>query len=251
MAVDKFPPAVLHMINENKDEFMKGLEEEPELFEETLKENNNFSIDYLRYRAFEKFIYHYKRMTFFIDKKTRPGVQAYELGGLSRSALDILEPLPPPDQFSTTEISGHRIFFIDDFDQQKEKFHFLFDGTKFIEDIVSRLDSDIEFETVKGEIIYKSYRSGKGFEAISSDATASLNRSLNFLVDAVYTLYESPNRITGSPFDPEKSLSLDRFRKKSVIKSQEVQAPAKPEAPVIPTVEMENKNGEDKDSSKE
>ncbi|MFA6451230.1 MAG: hypothetical protein WCX65_17275, partial [bacterium] len=190
-AVKYFPAPIQDIISPNKKAYLEGIRTEQELYEKILDENKTFSVELLRVRGFERYVYHLQRLKFFFDKKSNPAAVANEIGMFTRSALDLMEPFPSGDSFRPLEIEGHRIFFINDFETFYKNFHFMYDGSQLIKDLPKRLDNDLALANSKGLLIYNSYRKGTGFEAIEDDAQAVLNRTLNLLTDQLYTMYQS------------------------------------------------------------
>lgn len=245
-AANYFPPAIRDIIKANKDAYIKGVNAEEELYEKVLKEIKGFSVDLLRYRGTEQFIYHIRRLSFMFDKKSNAAAQAYELGMLTRTAADLLEPFPAEEEFAPLETAADRIFFISDFEKNQDKFRFMYDGATIIGDIAQRADKDIENATLMGGVIYRAYRKGTGYKSIEGDAQAAMNRAINFLTDTVYTLYQNRNNMHGAPFDPAQILRLDRFHKKSGSKEMEIPGPKPPDPPKTPDKpETEKKNGKE------
>jgi hypothetical protein len=246
MAADYFPPAIRDMIKANEKTYIKGVEAEQELFEKVLKEKSGFSVNLLRYRGTEQYIYHVQRLSFMFDKKSNAAGKVFELGMLARSASDLLEPLPSQEEFQPEETEANRIFFISDFEKHLNKYRFMYDGPTPIGDIAQRADKDIENATLIGGVIYRAYRKGTGYKSIDGDAQAAMNRAINFLTDTVYTLYQNRNNMHGAPFDPARILRLDRFHTNDDQQDMKIPGPKPPAPPKIPgKPETEKKNGKE------
>lgn len=249
-AVDYFPPAIRDMINKNKAAYLEGVETEPELYDKILDEKKDLSVELLRVRGFERYVYHLQRIKFFFDKKSDPSAQAAEIGALARLTTDLLEPFPSQDKFSPIQIAGHRVFFVNDFETYIKDFHFIYDGSQLIRDLPARLDKDLSLSTGNGEVIYTAYKKGTGFRMIESEAHAVLNRSLNLLADQVYSMQES--RIGhAAPFDPSQYLGLSKFHKQSGIKEKKIpgpKAPTAPSSPLTPEKAKKNEKSENENS---
>jgi hypothetical protein len=250
IAVDYFPPAIRDLIKNNRSAFIEGIRAEKELIEQVRSEKADFSVDLLRSDGFERYVYHLQRIKFFFDKKSNSAAQVNELGMFARSALDLLEPFPAGNDFRPLEIEGHRVFFLQDFEDNFKRFDFMFDGSQYIKDLPGRLDKDLEFESTKGGLIYNAYRKGLGFRAIESDADAALNRAINLLIDQMFTMYQSRAGGGAPPFDPASFLGLDRYKKKSAIKEKQIPGPKPPTAPTTPTT-PEIKKGNEKNGENE
>ncbi len=232
-AVDYFPPAIRDMINRNNAAYLEGVDSEPELYDKVLDEKKDFSVELLRVRGFERYIYHLQRIKFFFDKKSDPSAQAAEIGALARLTVDLLEPFPSEDKFSPIQIAGHRVFFMNDFEAYIKNFHFMYDGSRLIKDLPARLDKDLSLSKGNGVLIYTAYKKGTGFRMIESEAHAVLNRALSLLTDQVYSMQES--RIGhAAPFDPSQYLGLSKFHKQSGVKEMKIPGPKAPTAPSSP-----------------
>jgi hypothetical protein len=252
LAVDYFPPAIRDMINANKKAYLEGVSTEPELYDKVLDEKSDFSVELLRVRGFERYVYHLQRLKFFFDKKSNPAAVVNELGMFARSAQDLMEPFPADNSFRQLEIAGDRVFFINDFDTYFKNFHFMYDGSQLIKDLPKRIDTDLDLSGTKGLLIYKGYKKGIGYRAIEGDAQAVMNRTLNLLVDQLYTMYESRKGGQQPPFEPSQYLGLDRYRKKGSIKEMKIKGPKAPDAPGGPkSPEIKKKNDNQTDDTAE
>jgi hypothetical protein len=249
MAADYMPAPIGDMIDANRKAFLEGVRTEPELYDKVLDEKPEFSVELLRVRGFERYVYHLQRLKFFFDSKSNPVAVVGELGMFCRNAMDLMEPYPAGDSFRPLEIAGHRIFFDNDFEAFFKDFHFMYDGSQLIKDLSKRLDTDLDFSSTKGLLIYNGYKKGIGFKAIESDADAVMNRTLNLLTDQIYTMYTARKGGQAPPFDPAQYLGLDKYRKKSSIKEMKIPGPKPPAGPNSPNTPGKTKKNENEDET--
>jgi len=247
-SADILPAETRLIVRTNREAYMKGVSDQRELFELVAEDRKEAATpELVIQKGIELFIYHVQRLNFFFDKKSEERAIAYELGRMARVAADLLEPLPPEEDFGTLEIAGHRIFFLDDAEQGIKNFKYVYAAREPIRSFPVRLDKELGISRQKGSIIYKAYREGRPYEEVEDHALVMMNRAINLLADTVYTLQKNRGRQTGSPFDPAEALGLDRWRREPGDESRKVApppAPRPPDAPVAPDIPEEEEPDE-------
>jgi len=239
-AAGYFPQAIKKIVAANMKEYLEGVRNEPELFDSVLGEKKDFSRDYFRYSGISKYMDHFKRIAYMMSRKTDPKVLAFEIGQFTRNITDLMEPIPSDSNFPPLETAGNRVFFMSDFDAASKRFDFMFNGDTYIDNIPSRINTDIDFSNIKAEIIYSSYKNGQVFKNIDSDAQSVMNRALNLATDTIYTIYMKRNSKDEIDFKPEQFLKLGRFHKNSG-NEKSIPGPKAPKTPTPPSIQEKKK----------
>lgn len=225
-------PALRDFLAENKRDFLKGVTDEKELFERALEQKGDFSVEYLHNAGIERFYYNYKRVQFLVERKAGDRTAAYEAGKLLRSASDLLEPLPESDDFRFVEISSNRIFFLDDVEQNIDRYRYFYARRRLIESFPGRIGDEIKNISKTADVIYDAYSEGTPYGNVERQAHETINRTINFCADTLYTLYEMKNRPGGRPFNPSAALGLEKYRRGGSNDAFDIETP---EAPVVPS----------------
>lgn len=243
--IQLFPPEISGPIKNNKAAYLEGLRDEKELFDRVIEESDSATTTLIQQRGMERAFSLLNRLDFFIDKRSDPKTVAYETGRLVRVVSDLFEPLPADGKFKTIELSGYRLFFLNDVEEAIKKFKYVFAGRRIIMTYPGRLAEELEVSHKKGALIYGAYKGGNPYKLIEDDAHVMINRALNFLADAMNTQIINRGTMDGAPFDPALYLQLDRFKHGEESGSgPEVEAPAKPTAPSAPEVKKPEKEND-------
>ncbi|MEW6202305.1 MAG: hypothetical protein AB1546_10035 [bacterium] len=213
--------------------YLLGLKETDEIFPG--EEEGEYQAGKFERRGVELIIAAVKQLDVLIRRKAPAAQVAYQMGRLDRTFEDYLEPLPGADsKLSSTEITGTRIFFEDDFSERTEKLDFLFDGYDNIKYLPTVLAEAMEKNRGSGRIIYDSYHTGEGYGAVGDEAEAAVNRTLNLIVDFYYTVDRGRTRL-GKKMNLSEILGLDRFRLGADrTEKMEIKKPDDPSAPLPP-----------------
>lgn len=224
------------LFKSRKDSFLKGGRDEPDLFKDVSENSKKFSISALREIGIQRFYIKYSRLQSMLNKKSDDKALVYQFGGLTRLAIDLFEPLPSDSDYNSLQIVSLRPFFLNDMEEKRVRFTVVPAGLKVITSFPETITSNLEASEIKGKVIYNAYWKGDGFKSIEPEAHEMLNRSINFVVDTIYTLYMNRTAGRGVPFNPEAKLGLDRFRNKTKKKDFEIKSPEAPKPPATPDV---------------
>lgn len=241
--ISYYPQQIRDIVNKYKDQYHKGVQEEPELYDSLLKTNDKYDDGIYVQKGLERILYHVQRIQFFLDKKTNQDLLAYTIGQFVHCAMDLLEPMPSAKAYGQLEISADRMYFQSDYLDNNKKIDFMNDGRSFIDNFPAALDTLLQKNKADADQIYSTYHSQRNFKAIDSNATAAMNRSLNFIVDSVNTFVQLLTKDHSGLLDIRAFLGLDRYDRANNGGQQSggVKAPNAPKKPTPPSVQKNKK----------
>ncbi len=212
--------------------FDRGVTDEPELFETvSASSRNTLSPEKIRSAGTDRFYAHYRRCQTLIASKSPSRSIAYEIGRLSRSAADLLEPLPPSNDFDAIQFSALRTFFMQDSRQSAMKFKNFYTSSPIaISSYPVRLAREFEASDRTGAIIYTAYHKGYAYTTVEEESFEMMNRATNFIADTVATLYSSQSR-SERIFNPHDTIP---FKSRASSSKPGVKAPNAPKPPAPP-----------------
>jgi len=234
------PPYFRDITKRDEKNYRLGIQEGEELFPDAAT-GDEYQPGIFEQRGMERTISAVQQLGVLMKRKAPAPQIAYQMGLLERLIEDYLEPLPGEDSgFSPVEIAGTRIYFEDDFEEHVKKLDFLFNGYDLLNYLPSALAETMDKNRRSALIIYDAYHQGKGYEAVGDEVEATVNRTLNLIVDLYYTTDRQRTSL-GGKMNLTESLGLERFHlgkggtKKMDIKKPESPPPTPP--PKKPEVE--------------
>lgn len=239
------PVSMRDVIKRNQEAFYKGIGEEPELYDAVVKKHGRYERGLYVQEGITRQLYHIERIRFFLERNEQKDVLSYTLGQFVRSAMDLLEPQPGDGLYGPLEVSATRMYFLADFNAKNPKFDLLASGRARITNFPAHLDDLLKKNTADGDKIFKLYHKERNYPAVRSEAAASFNRTLNFLINALTTLETMTRRDADKLLDIRNWLGIDALRgynnrgDAKTIKKPD--APSKPGAPSAPGKPKVNK----------
>jgi len=238
--VNYLPQSLRNVAKKHKDALVRGIDEEPELYDAALNKHGRHERSLFIHEGVTRLLFHIERIRFFMERPDKAESLAYSLGQFTRCAADLLEPQPEDGKFAALESAATRMYFMADFQKNNPKFRMLPSARERIGNFPQHVEALLKKSAADGEAIYRVYRAQRNYPAADNAATASFNRILNFLVNALTSLESMTRKQTDLLLDMRNWLGIDSLRRYNEsdkkLKIDKPDAPDKPKAPSGPKV---------------